>query len=291
MNGLDLIYEPVRAGLLRVDELIAASCPIRPIGPIRMLAGGKRLRPALVLFSAQASSNPKGQIPNPKSRIENPKSKSQNPYDVACRVGAALEMVHAASLIHDDVIDSATRRRAGASLHRVIGIKPAVVFADLLFVEGLGLLDRVRPADIVVEVIAAVRTMCRGQWLEMETQRSGECTLGRYRQIIDEKTAALFACCCRAGARLRRAQSTEIELYEGFGRSFGRAYQYFDDAGDFTGNPEDAIERSVARRGGAPFCRKLGRHSLLEAAKFASRLPCAETRASFEKLLVWLEEG
>jgi len=114
MRELAPAYRPIRQGLEAVEVEIAG----RTTGRFSVLLRGKRLRPAMLLLAADATGD--------------------RPDKDAVLAAAIVEIVHTASLIHDDVIDSAVRRREGAALHRLIGVKPAVIFADLLFVQEIG---------------------------------------------------------------------------------------------------------------------------------------------------------
>jgi geranylgeranyl pyrophosphate synthase len=223
------IYGPVEANLARVGRLVAELAGSR----YPSLTDGKRLRPALLLIAAGAWND--RTIPG------------------AVELAAAIELVHLASLVHDDVIDSTVRRRSGPALHRLIGVKPAVIFADLLFIQGLARLESVRPARLVPEFIHAVRLMCEGQWLEVEA--GVRLTEDRYNDIIAKKTAAIFAFAGRAGARL--GQNRQAGRLETFGREFGFVYQLLDDARDLRHRQLTPLERGLRRIGGAKWCREL----------------------------------
>jgi octaprenyl-diphosphate synthase len=253
----DQVYRPIAGNLARVDRLVAKLTGSR----YAPLTGGKRLRPALLLFAAGAWDG--------------------RAAEGVIELAAAVELVHAASLVHDDVIDSTVRRRSGPALHRLIGVKPAVIFADLLFVQGLALLDSIRPGRLVIEFIHAVRTMCEGQWLEVEGDRN--LTEDRYTEIIDKKTAAIFAFAGRAGARLGR--TGQARPLEEFGREFGFVYQLLDDARDLGHRQLTSLERQLRRLGGASWCRRrAATHADLAQAALA-RLTNRTQRAGLEGLL------
>jgi octaprenyl-diphosphate synthase len=235
MKDLTSIYRPIRPGLEAVEAEIAD----RTTGRFSVLLQGKRLRPAMLLFAAGAS----GPRPDPEAVL----------------AAAIVEIVHTASLIHDDVIDSAARRRDGAALHRIIGVKPAVIFADLLFVQGLTALEEIATPGLVHLLVREVRTMCEGQWLEARIGAGVRCSQKQYFEVIDKKTAALFAFCCRTGGLLRRAGATELVALAEFGRQFGLAYQLLDDAADLQDERDGPIQRALARWGGARFCRRAAR--------------------------------
>lgn len=243
------LLRPIAPALEEVETQIAA----RAAGRVSVLLRGKRLRPAMLLFAAGAV----GPRPNPDAVL----------------AAATVEMVHTASLIHDDVIDAAARRRSGTSLHRLIGVKPAVIFADLLFVQALSALEDFRTAELVHPLIREVRTMCEGQWLEVKLNVATRCTEKQYFDIIEKKTASLYAFCCRAGATLRRAGVTETAALEEFGRNFGLVYQLLDDAEDLDGERQGAVGKSIIARGGRRYLRRAARGAAKAAQRSLDGLP------------------
>ena len=273
MSGVTRIFAPIEAGLARVEETMAR----RDNPGLAALAGGKRLRPALLLFAAHTN----GAGPS----VE---------HD-AVLLAATVEMVHTASLIHDDVIDESNERRGGASLHKVIGTKAAIILADYLFVQGLALLESVRRTSLVPEVVREVRMMCEGQWLEMKVAAGANCSERQYHEVIEKKTASLFAFCCCAGGRLRGADVAELAALDEFGRNFGFVFQLLDDAEDMAlveatrrqgrkmgekdsevrelSERPDSIQRAIVRRGGRPYLTRT-------ALRFARRARAAARRIS-----------
>ena len=255
MKDIGPIVAPIRAGLAAVEEAIARNSDPR----LKVLAGGKRLRPSLLLFAARRGPG-----------VDND----------AVLLASTVEMVHTASLIHDDIVDESDRRRQAAALHKIIGTRAAVIFADYLFVQGLALLESIGRTSLVPEVVREVRTMCEGQWLEMRVGAGRTCNERKYEEIIEKKTASLFAFCCRAGGQLRGADEAELSALDEFGRSFGFAYQLLDDAIDMARDGgiegpsgQDCVERTIARRGGETCLRRralgFARRARSAARKFA----------------------
>jgi octaprenyl-diphosphate synthase len=233
-GSLERACVPIRNGMAAVERLILERTDPR----LAMFARGKRLRPALLLSAARAETD----APGPD----------------AITVAAVVEMVHTASLIHDDVLDGSMRRRGATALHRLIGVKPAVILADYLFVRGLSLLEQVKAAYLVPEVVREVTTMCEGQWLEVSTTRAREATEGRYLEVVEKKTASLFAFCCRTGGLLGRAGAAQTRLLGEFGLALGMAYQLLDDASDLEADA-GVFGRQIARWGGRRFLRSRAR--------------------------------
>ena len=243
MKELAPAYRPIRRGLEAVEAEIAG----RTTGRFSVLLRGKRLRPAMLLLAAGATGD--------------------HPDHDAALAAAIVEIVHTASLIHDDVIDSATRRRNGAALHRLIGVKPAVIFADLLFVQGLAALEELRTPGLVHLLVRDVRTMCEGQWLETQVGARSTCSEKQYFEIIGKKTASLFAFCSRTGGLLRKAGAQELAALAEFGEQFGLAYQLLDDAADLRDERDGTVQRALVRWGGARYCKRAAKDAAAGARR------------------------
>jgi heptaprenyl diphosphate synthase len=168
MIALNDIYQPIHQNLVSVEDRLKGMSSTNT----NIFAKGKRLRPALLLFAAHAFNG-------------------ADHKNVAL-VATAIEMIHTASLIHDDIIDSSTQRRNKPTLYQCLGIKPAVIFADFLFVEGLTMLESVKPSNIMPSVVRAVKTMCEGQWMELTLTSQNDYSEQNYMEVIEKKTASLI---------------------------------------------------------------------------------------------------
>ena len=212
----------VESDLLQVEERLVALLEKRGgvlKGPAEMMfrGGGKRLRPALVLLSSRLFG------PQPESAIS---------------IAAAVEMVHGASLIHDDVIDNTDLRRGQPTMKALSGNRIAVLLGDLLLCQALlavAELDRV----VLVQVVSqAVADMTAGQILELRQQGNVETQVADYLRMIEGKTAALMEAGCRLGALLTGATPAQVEACGQFGLNLGMAFQISDDVLDIWGNPD-----------------------------------------------------
>ncbi len=212
----------VESDLLRVEEQLVTLLEKRGgvlKGPAEMMfrGGGKRLRPALVLLSSRLFG------PQPESAIS---------------IAAAVEMVHGASLIHDDVIDDTDLRRGQPTMKALSGNRIAVLLGDLLLCQALlavAELDRV----VLVQVVSqAVADMTAGQILELRQQGNVETQVQDYLRMIEGKTAALMEAGCRLGALLTDATPAQVEACGQFGLNLGMAFQISDDVLDIWGNPD-----------------------------------------------------
>jgi geranylgeranyl diphosphate synthase type II len=192
-----------------------------------VLGGGKRLRPALVVASHEACGGSAGGVRE---------------------VGAALEMIHTYSLIHDDLpaMDDDDLRRGRPTVHKVFGEAQAILAGDALLTLAFELLGRHPEGEAAAgrrsrAVIAAARAagaagMVGGQLadLEAEGERIGA---ERLRWIHRHKTGALFSACCEVGAIHAGAPAGQVEALAAFGRAIGLAFQIADDLLDLTGDP------------------------------------------------------
>lgn len=115
--------------------------------------------------------------------------------------------------------------------------------------------------------------MCEGQWLEIKVGAGVRCTEKQYFEIIEKKTASLFAFCARTGGMLRRALSAELAALEEFGRSFGLAYQLLDDSEDLSADRSGAVRRALLRRGGERYCRRRAKMAATDARRALGRVP------------------
>ncbi|PIQ60990.1 MAG: polyprenyl synthetase [Bacteroidetes bacterium CG12_big_fil_rev_8_21_14_0_65_60_17] len=173
---------------------------------------GKQLRPTLVLLSARAC----GQI-------------SEATYQ-----GAALvELLHTATLVHDDVVDDADRRRGVFSINALWKNKIAVLMGDFLLSRGLLLALDAREYDLLHVVSDAVRRMSEGELLQIEKSRKLDIDEETYFRIISDKTASLLSACTRCGAVSARADAGMIDIMSRFGEQLGLAFQIRDDLFDF----------------------------------------------------------
>lgn len=179
--------------------------------------GGKRLRPALVLLCSRLLA-------------ENPEN--------AIQIAAAVEMVHGASLIHDDVIDLTTHRRGKPTVNAVTGNQVAVLLGDFLLCQALLAVAELGRVELICVVSKAVADMTTGQILELRQQGNIHTTVEEYLNIVEGKTAALMEACCRLGALLSSANPQQLQAIGDFGRHLGMAFQITDDILDFWGSPE-----------------------------------------------------
>ncbi|MEM9989929.1 MAG: polyprenyl synthetase family protein, partial [Pseudomonadota bacterium] len=182
-----------------------------------MSAGGKRLRPLLTLAASTLCG---GQGERPRA------------------LAAAVELIHAATLLHDDVVDDSNLRRGHKTANIVFGNKESVLVGDFLFARAFELMvktDSLRVLDILSR---ASCTISEGEVLQLETQTNISTERDTYIEVISAKTAALFAAATQAGAVVAGADDDVVDALYTYGLNFGIAYQLVDDALDYDSNAE-----------------------------------------------------
>jgi octaprenyl-diphosphate synthase len=159
-------------------------------------------------------------------------------------VAVIIEMVHLATLVHDDVMDEAAIRRARPTLAANWGNEIAVLFGDCLFAQALKLAASFPTPEICRAVAMATNTVCSGEILQTQHRRNFQFSRADYFRVLEMKTAELFALSCDLAALLSGATATQRSALRRFGMSFGTAYQIWDDCVDLFGS-EAAAGKSL----------------------------------------------
>jgi len=210
---------------LRASELASEPTPAASAAALHLLgSGGKGVRPLLALLAARSVGG---------------KAERAIPHAVAA------ELVHSASLLHDDVIDDGQTRR-GRPCPRVLwGNTISVLSGDLLFLQALRLIERAGPPEILREAMQTVCDLVEGEVLQFEQKGRFATDLATYDSIVERKTASLFRWCARAGAVAGGAAGARVDALGRFGFHVGIAFQVRDDVLDLTGDPS-AMGKSFA---------------------------------------------
>lgn len=217
----------------RIRELtMSREAQLQSIGHGLIDAGGKRVRPALALLVFRACGGG-----NPADTIE---------------VGAALELIHSATLLHDDILDSGQTRRGRPSPLAVHGPSLTLVAGDFLFSKAFGVAGRF-DAEVVGWATDACVSLCEGEIMQQRFRRNPAVTEADYLEIAERKTAALFAEAARIGAHFAGAPEQVVDAMRGLGREIGMAFQMVDDLLDVLG-PAEVIGKPVGSdlREGSP---------------------------------------
>jgi len=190
---------------------------IGEIGRYLLLSGGKRIRPILLLLTAKLAGYSGERI---------------------FPLSAMIEFMHTATLLHDDVIDHSHLRRGHPTVNSRWGSALSILVGDFLYAKAMALVVDDGNPQILKEITRVTMSMTEGQ--VMETLRIGDTSLtgAEYRQIIRQKTAALFGACCYIGGVLGGLPAERSEGLRRFGITFGSAFQLVDDALDFTGKEQ-----------------------------------------------------
>jgi octaprenyl-diphosphate synthase len=153
--------------------------------------------------------------------------------DRTYRGAAVIELIHTATLVHDDVVDDSNKRRGFFSINALWKNKIAVLIGDYLLSKGLLLSIDNNDFDLLKIISVAVREMSEGELLQIEKARRLDITEAIYYEIIRQKTATLIAACCSLGAASVKPESTEVETMRKFGELIGMAFQIKDDLFDY----------------------------------------------------------
>ncbi|OUR92652.1 polyprenyl synthetase [Flavobacteriales bacterium 34_180_T64] len=175
---------------------------------------GKQMRPMFVFLVAKMIHN--GEV-------------SERTY----RGASVIELIHTATLVHDDVVDDSNRRRGFFSINALWKNKIAVLIGDYLLSKGLLLSIDNNDFDLLKIISVAVREMSEGELLQIEKARQLDITENIYYEIIRQKTATLIAACCSLGAASVRPNTSDVETMRQFGELIGMAFQIKDDLFDY----------------------------------------------------------
>ncbi len=216
------IFDLIRDDLALVEQEIAAqnSAAIEPVCEISSYlreGGGKRLRPALLLLAAGASGY---------------RGKS------AIRLGAVVEMIHSATLIHDDVIDGANTRRGRPSANARWGNHMSVLAGDWLYMQSFEMALRERKFAVLDILIDLTQNMVEGELLQLTRLGQMDLNEAEATELAYRKTACLFSGCSRLGAVLGEQPKDIEDALAEYGRNAGLAFQLVDDLLDFTASSE-----------------------------------------------------
>ncbi len=219
----DAVSNLARDDMQATDRLISSSLEsdvalVSQVSRYIVSSGGKRLRPLIVLLAARALGYTGEQH---------------------VRAAAIIEFIHTATLLHDDVVDSSSRRRGKDSANTVFGNQASVLVGDFLYSRAFQMMVDIGDMRVMQILADATNTIAAGEVLQLMNVHDPDTTEEAYRQVIYRKTARLF----EAGAQIaavmaQRSSADEASMIE-YGRSLGMAFQLVDDALDFDASPEE----------------------------------------------------
>lgn len=197
-------------------ESVAPLDTVTAIGQYLHSSGGKRLRPALLLLSAKFAGAPLG------------------PDSTAIQLGAVVELIHAATLVHDDVIDAAETRRGRPSTNVKWGNHTCVLAGDWLYMQAFQIALRERNFQILDLLIGLTQMMVEGELLQLERIGCIDVSEADCMELVHRKTAGLFSVCARLGALSAQSDTQMQEKLGEYAWNLGMAFQLIDDMLDFT---------------------------------------------------------
>jgi geranylgeranyl pyrophosphate synthase len=240
VDGLDAIMRRGGDGLrermarteLHLERVtLQAGSPLATHANATISAGGKRLRPLLVVLAAESAGGPPDTVEGEERLV---------------RAAVAVELVHSATLVHDDLIDGAQLRRGHPTVASVAGREVAVATGDLLFSRAFAELARNDDADQLSALSDASSALAAGELLQREDAYASHVAVDRYLKRCELKTAALFEAACRLGALTAIGASAALaDALGAFARRIGLAFQMLDDVLDVSG----PVERTGKSRG------------------------------------------
>jgi octaprenyl-diphosphate synthase len=217
--GEDL--QAVEAGIRR--ELDSPVALIEEMGGYIAGAGGKRLRPMLLLLAARVAGyrGPRG-----------------------VRLACVVELLHTATLIHDDVVDQAPLRRGRPSANARWGDDASVLVGDHLYAKSFAMLVRDNDRAVMETLARSTVLMTEAEVFQLELKRSGVTSEADYLRIITQKTASFMSACCRIGALLGGSPPAQVEALTRYGLDIGVAFQISDDSLDFIAD-QDRLGKAI----------------------------------------------
>ena len=229
------LYGPIAAELAAAEELLrgelrSADTFVDSLVKHAFRLGGKRLRPAMLLLAAQAS----GDIS--RSHIV---------------LAAVVEMIHTATLVHDDVLDEASLRRHRETINARSDNEASVLVGDYLFTHAFYLASSLDTTYAARMIGRSTNIVCSGELRQIHNRGNFDLDESEYLEIIEAKTAELCACCCRLGAHYAGATAQCEEALARFGRKLGIAFQIADDTLDLVGD-----ERSMGKSLGTDLAKQ-----------------------------------
>ncbi len=204
-------------------DTVSGVTAITEIGEYLRAGGGKRIRPALLLLS---------------SRLMNYEGRG------AIRLGAVVEIIHTATLVHDDIIDEAQTRRGRPAANTQWGNAKCVLAGDWLYMQSFKIALQERNLAILDTLIELTQQMVEGELLQMQTLGKSV-SMNEYLDLIYRKTACLFSVCMRMGSIVGKGTPEQEEKLGSYGRNLGMAFQIVDDVLDLTAS-EEVLGKPVA---------------------------------------------
>lgn len=216
------ILDRVKDDLEKVEQALADELKpnlklVEKIAGHLLFSGGKRLRPLLMIHSARMCGY-------------------QNGFEI--RFSTIFEYLHAATLLHDDVVDEAQKRRGKETAHSKWGVPQVVLTGDFLLARALAIASETRAPDIINVIAKITGDMSQGEIDQMDQKANIHLTRDHYLDVIHKKTAVLIQGACQSGAILAGSTESNIAALSEYGYHLGMAFQMVDDLLDYTANAQ-----------------------------------------------------
>jgi octaprenyl-diphosphate synthase len=226
--SLEEIFTDIKDDLAEVDRLIQEKVEsdvdvVEKSSRYIHGSGGKRIRPALLLLA---------------SRLFGRSGRDAHRY------AAVMEMVHTATLVHDDIVDEATLRRGQTSVNSLLGNDVTVLLGDYLYIRSMGLAIELGNLGVLKVICEVTLRMIEGMMIELMRGGAVDLTEEEHLDILGRKTACLFSGCTRIGGIIAGASEEQQRILADYGLNFGMAFQIVDDLLDFTSS-EDVLGKPV----------------------------------------------
>ncbi len=215
-------HQVVKDDFSAVNELIIKQLHsdvglVENIGHYLVEAGGKRLRPLMVLLTANAL----GYADAKKEHLD---------------LAAIIEFIHTATLLHDDVVDMSSLRRGRPTANAQWGNAPSVLVGDFLYSRAFQMMVQIGSMEVMAILANTTNVISEGEVQQLVNAKNPDVSEDNYYQVIDKKTAILFAAACEVAAVLSGASDEQRSALQSYGRKVGVAFQLVDDALDYTGD-------------------------------------------------------
>ncbi|HIJ70420.1 MAG TPA: polyprenyl synthetase family protein [Planctomycetes bacterium] len=227
---LTQIYRPIEKELQSVERALFSAfseskyASVLELGEYILKSPGKRIRPALVILSAKAALSDKAEVFQ---------------FEKLIRVAAAVELIHIASLIHDDVIDKADIRHNRPTINAGWRDDVSVIFGDYVYSKAIELIGECSDPDLILCISEAIKTMSEGELVQVCQRGDVGLSKDGYLEMVGKKTASFFAACCRLGTIVAEKNSQVQEALREYGMNYGIAFQIIDDCRDIVGEENE----------------------------------------------------
>jgi octaprenyl-diphosphate synthase len=224
MKDLQKVLEDLAFDLKEIDKIIlefavGKSPLIQEVSNHLIVSGGKRVRPILLLLAVR--------LCGAKNNVDQ--------YNLA----AALELIHSATLLHDDVVDASQIRRGKKTANAIWDNKASILVGDYLFSISFQLMVKSGNLSVLDLLAKASSTMADGEVMQLENSSDVALSQEKYLEIIFGKTAVLFSAACEAGALITKASNEEVQALRDFGKNLGIIFQIIDDFLDYSAAQKD----------------------------------------------------